>query len=490
MNTAGLLVVLLLMSFLSGSSWSAAPLTDDDGGMTCRHYALAARLEWARKGGDWADADGEEYGDTPYAEQRVSRTSGPASAEFDITALAQAWAQGAQPAGTLLLRMLPRPSFGTVMFNSREHQDRDTHPVLHIEWAGGDRVTLRPYADTYLPCATHRSVGSERILRIATDRAAVLAFPFEVDGRKIERAIVVLTSSKQTANASVGVFRLLLPAGTESKARGGAAAAHPGDVGIEAHPDVVFATRFESPHWDEEWSRLGKGSRAEQASDAEGNGYEPFDGKSLKVTIPAGGTLGLELRYDFRKKVGREPEEMYFRYYLRFGDNWDPVKDGGKLPGFAGTYGRAGWGQRQTNGANGWSARGAFARRRPGYIAMEGKTGIGSYVYHAEMKQPSGDFWGWNLGPSGVLDKNRWYSIEQYVKLNDPDQPNGILRAWVDGYLVFERSDVRFRTVPDLRIEVLWMNVYHGGTTPAPHDMVLYVDNVVIARKYIGPVRN
>lgn len=29
------------------------------------------------------------------------------------------------------------------------------------------------------------------------------------------------------------------------------------------------------------------------------------------------------------------------RYYLRFGDNWKPVVDGGKLPGFAGTYNKA-----------------------------------------------------------------------------------------------------------------------------------------------------
>ena len=33
------------------------------------------------------------------------------------------------------------------------------------------------------------------------------------------------------------------------------------------------------------------------------------------------------------------------------------------------------------------------------------------------------------------------------------------------------------------------MNVYHGGTSPAASDMHLYIDNVVIARRYIGPMR-
>jgi hypothetical protein len=45
------------------------------------------------------------------------------------------------------------------------------------------------------------------------------------------------------------------------------------------------------------------------------------------------------------------------------------------------------------------------------------------------------------------------------------------------------------RDVPDIRIEKIWMNVYHGGVTPSPADLHLYIDNVVIARRYIGPMR-
>jgi hypothetical protein len=43
--------------------------------------------------------------------------------------------------------------------------------------------------------------------------------------------------------------------------------------------------------------------------------------------------------------------------------------------------------------------------------------------------------------------------------------------------------------VDTLKIEQIWMNVYHGGTTPSPRDQHLYVDNVVVAKKYIGPMR-
>jgi hypothetical protein len=33
------------------------------------------------------------------------------------------------------------------------------------------------------------------------------------------------------------------------------------------------------------------------------------------------------------------------------------------------------------------------------------------------------------------------------------------------------------------------MNVYHGGTLPSRYDQHLHLDNVVIARQYIGPVK-
>ena len=104
------------------------------------------------------------------------------------------------------------------------------------------------------------------------------------------------------------------------------------------------------------------------------------------------------------------------------------------------------------------------------------------------MTKEYGDGWGWNMGPTGLLENNRWYGIEQYVKLNDPGKENGVLKAWIDGVLVFEQTGIRFRDSPDLRIESLWMNVYHGGTARAPHDLTLYIDNVVLAREYIGPV--
>src|SRR5213075_129893 len=77
---------------------------------------------------------------------------------------------------------------------------------------------------------------------------------------------------------------------------------------------------------------------------------------------PAGDNLGLDMGYKFADKLGSEPEEIYFRYYLRLASDWRPSPDGGKLPGISATYGNTGWGGRKADGRSGWSMRGIFFR--------------------------------------------------------------------------------------------------------------------------------
>jgi hypothetical protein len=104
------------------------------------------------------------------------------------------------------------------------------------------------------------------------------------------------------------------------------------------------------------------------------------------------------------------------------------------------------------------------------------------------MKDFWGDPWPWSRDGLGLLERDRWYCLEQYFKLNSPGKKDGTLRAWIDGRLAFEKTDVHVRDLDTMKIEQVWMNVYHGGSAPAPHDMHLFIDNVVIARSYIGPM--
>jgi len=260
----------------------------------------------------------------------------------------------------------------------------------------------------------------------------------------------------------------------------GIAGRHPHDQQIESDPNVIVAADFESDAWRREFSGGNRPTVSVVAEDRERT-FQPLLGKALRIKVSRGEHYGASIEYDFKRRLGYEPEEIYFRYYLRFGSDWDPAR-GGKLPGIGGTYGRGGWGGRPSDGRNGWSARGQFDGQKGG------KTPIGFYCYHADMKGRYGSSWIWEKGGLGYLENNRWYCIEQYARLNTPGQNDGTLRGWIDGKLAFERTDVRMRDVPDLKIESIWLNVYHGGTWSASSDDHLFIDNVVVAKQYIGPM--
>lgn len=245
---------------------------------------------------------------------------------------------------------------------------------------------------------------------------------------------------------------------------------------------VLFTCDFESADWFKAWGVRRTPQNCELvAADAERK-FEPWVGKALRIKINQGDHYGTSIEYRFQRQHGFEPEEIYFRYYLRLGHDWTATR-GGKLPGVAGTYGRAGWGGRPVDGTDGWSARGLFEGR------TEGKTAVGFYCYHMDMRGRYGSQWLWNRDGLGFLDNNRWYCLEQHVKLNTPGKADGVMRGWVDGQLVFEKTDVRMRAVAKLRIEMVWLNVYYGGTWTAPRDMHLYIDDVAISREPIGPAQ-
>lgn len=246
--------------------------------------------------------------------------------------------------------------------------------------------------------------------------------------------------------------------------------------------NILFTCDFESDTWYKEWDIDKKDKHTDVVTADPIRKFKPFRDKALRIKVDKGGHYGTSLQFRFKERLGEEPEEIYFRYYLRFADDWDPVK-GGKLPGITGTYGRAGWGGRRVNGRDGWSARGLFDGQN------NDKTPIGFYCYHVDMKGKYGSHWVWDKNNLGYLQNNRWYCVEQYAKMNTPGQNDGILRGWVNGQLAFEKTDVRMRDVDTLKIETIWVNLYLGGTWTAESDHHLYIDDVVIARNYIGPVQ-
>ena len=243
-------------------------------------------------------------------------------------------------------------------------------------------------------------------------------------------------------------------------------------------PNVFFFEDFEDEAYQRRFSHGARsGNRKLVAGEMVFNGE-----KSLRISVNKKSNYGTSMSYRFADAGMNEPDELYARYYLRFDDNWKTIKGGGKLPGPAGRYGKGGWGGRTSNGRNGWSARMKFNRSWAG----EDHVDLGYYSYYADMPKKYGDNMPWNIESRGTLQKNRWYCIETYVRLNTPGKHDGILRGWVDGYLAMEKENIMFRTTAELGIEEFWLDVYYGGGWQAPGDMHLYIDNLALSTQPIG----
>ncbi len=480
-----LLIIYGSVSFAAKNDWAEGNEGFSDGASR-DYFNSAGKLEWKNFMGDWRDAENVEQGERAYAIETVVDDDNPMYVEWDVTSLVQEWVSKKYQNQGMFLRAVQG---GAIHFNSREHANKEQRPQLIIKTNAGEKV-LSPVADTYIDSSTFRSLGYEEVLSVVVESSNTL-LRFNLDefnqADKIVNATLKLFTAEQFGTTDIAVYRCAQEAVPATKNPVyGLASKYPNDQGIEHDSNVIFFADFQSSDWANQWS-LGQPLTTVDKDNK--NKFKPLLGKAVRVKIPEGGNGAMDVRYNFKHETGKEPEEIYFRYYLRLADTWNQKQEGGKLPGISGTYGVAGWGGRTSDGYNGWSARGAYSFTVADNNPLAGLHPIGSYCYHADLEDRYGDIWIWNKGYRGFLENNRWYSIEQYVKLNTPGEKNGVLKAWIDGELAFEKTNLRFRHTDTLKIDEIWMNVYHGGTSPSPYDQHLFIDNVVIAKKYIGPIK-
>jgi hypothetical protein len=463
-------------------------LYDGADGATCQYFNEGARIKWRTRLGDWRDAKGQPQGGIAYALTTIEDAGSGKVIEWDVTALVRGWLGGAYPNAGLLLGLAERSRSGTAIFQSREGGPAAARPRLSIALRNGQRLQIAPTADTTLDCSTVSSMGEKDTFLVGNGPRAALYFALDpIKGGDVSRATLQLVTADRLYGApTIAVYRIDPPSAAAPAPRApGIAANYRGDTGIAKDRDVLMATGFDTPSWRRDWSYVSDSSHVDRIGRDDERKFEPLRGNALRVKIPEGANLGLDMGYNFAEMVGAEPEEIYFRYYLRFADDWKAAIDGGKLPGIAGTYGKAGWGGRKARG-EAWSMRGLYQRTPAPGNPLHGLTAVGTYAYHADAADYWGDHWDWGAGTSGLLERNRWYCIEQYFRVNTPGKNDGVFRAWIDDQSVFTKSDIRARDLPSIKIEKIWMNVYHGGTATAPRDLHLYIDNVVVARGPIG----
>jgi hypothetical protein len=251
------------------------------------------------------------------------------------------------------------------------------------------------------------------------------------------------------------------------------------EKGLKARNDILFFGGFEAQPWPSVWGMAWGPEPLSNISIVSGS--DALDGHSLRVKYPKGafgGDGGCLFRTEFSKLSIQPQESLYLRYYLWFDPGFDFVK-GGKLPGLAGGTGNTGG--HKPNGKDGFSVRIMW---RP-----DGK--IVQYVYHPDQPGDYGEDFPWDYGGCPRFFKpGKWHCVETYVQMNTPGKKDGIVRSWLDGDKALEITHLRFRDIPDLRIDKLEFETFFGGgdaSWATPRDQYTTFDNLVIAENYIGP---
>jgi predicted amidohydrolase len=288
----------------------------------------------------------------------------------------------------------------------------------------------------------------------------------------------------------------LQPAASKRNASNpGLAAKYPDDAGIGNDPNVLFSDNFESgdmKRWDQQRGRV-----------------------VMTEERPNSGRWCVEMPMERGKNHGGDAikwfmpgaDAVYARFYVKFSaayqynhhfvwlgatqrtNKWSAFGKAGLKPD--GTY--------YSTGMEPWFAWGKNSP--PGEVNL--------YTYYLEMEpdRKMNKYWGNGFFPPGpgkgtaagdarvIPPLNQWQCWEFMIHANTaPDKADGKQAMWVDGKLVGEFTGIRWRNVPDLKVNCLWLEHYgydEGDPTKAywKDSQSVWFDDVVVARRYIGPIK-
>jgi hypothetical protein len=265
----------------------------------------------------------------------------------------------------------------------------------------------------------------------------------------------------------------------------GLATAYPADAGIAQHADVIFADDFERERdvkgaWDE-------ARNAEIQSLIPSGDPARLGQRSLRVTSTLGKNTGGGLTRWFKPT-----ESVFIRFYVRFDENCDYVHHFATLRANKSLQGSDRWSgfgkagllpkgnERFSTALEPW---GDWGRLKP-----PGRWNFYSY-WHEMTAAPDKKYWGNAFRPAeqANIKKDTWICAEFMLKENTPGKPDGEQAFWIDGKLRGHWKGINWRTSPTLHANALTLEAYITDRwTKNPINIVDF-DNLVIAKRYIGP---
>lgn len=273
----------------------------------------------------------------------------------------------------------------------------------------------------------------------------------------------------------------LLPEGS------GLAARVTGDAGLSGHPDVIFADDFEAGALGEGWDEVGnKGGQVLRLAPP---GLTGLGQRSLRVEAHLGRDTGGGLTKWFAPV-----DRVYIRFYTRFDAACDYVhhfvtlranrglRGGDRWSGFGGAGVKPAGDERFSTAIEPW---GDWGRNPP-----PGRWNFYSY-WHEMLPARDGKYWGnsFAVPEAPVIPRDRWMAVEFMLGENTPGEPDGEQAFWIDGRLTGHWRGINWRRSEGLRANALTLESYITDRWTKNPVNVVWFDNVVIARRYIGPTR-
>lgn len=466
--------------------------------------------------GDWLDASQAPQGSRAYASAAINAVG---AVNVQVGELVSRWVRTGLNRGFFLK---PQPNTA-VTFVGRTNADTARRPRLVVNTDRGS-FDVPCICNSHWDVSTYTSFDTRAQFQVTSAPIlAIVQFDLSSVSGTVQSATLTLSCSALGHAGGINVFEADPPT---FRIGGGGAAATQGiakgfsqDRNIGAHPSVLFAADFSvlgKPNWQQGSIEAGATSVLDSATQS----------KYVRAAFNTGELGSCSLEHQFAT-VGAQgaltstaETELYARYYVYLESDWGSTVDANKMPGWDARYGwwsTEGGGYWEPTTGNGgtpptglkvwnatqnkWEYQGASLRGHGGPKIGDGNPydndlfWAGNYMYHLDQEGPYGEEIKWN---ATMFTKGKWYCIEQHCKMNSISGPldangngtanrDGIYRAWVDGVLVWERTNFRWRRNAEMGLHGFWLNWYHGGTNPPVATMHYRMNSVVIAREYIGP---
>ncbi|QFI37627.1 hypothetical protein FR932_07105 [Moritella marina ATCC 15381] len=236
-------------------------------------------------------------------------------------------------------------------------------------------------------------------------------------------------------------------------------------IDFENQQNGEYTSSMFNSDFNNEW-----GSVTGRANIITMNGSNKLAVTHPKDTYKEGISAGKELN---------EYNELYFSYQINFGKDYD-FSMGGKIPGLAGLNPNV---DKKPDGCSTVGEDEGFSLRS---MFRENGRAIG-YFYHQDKTKTCGDEIDYqHEGKNFSFKREKTYLIEQYVKMNDAHQANGIVTIHVNGFKVLERKNMTFSESGIHAINYQFTQLWHGGNDDkwaVDRDSTAYLDHFTLSSK-------